>query len=237
MSLPKDENPRSHPFIKPPRNASISNDIDGRRISIAYSVSECEIRATNYISSLLGTTQQVDTSMNSDIESRSKLDATFISLGSFYSNYKTEDMLNATENIFVCVNSGLETSSILESNCPIQWSGNNFKLMSGESFYINSECDYGLILRITPTEQPDNAWLICAGIGEWGTSGASWYLANRWKGLIQKLGTWKYRSGMFPIPDFAVIVEVKKGQDESARIIKMYKRQDNQAVEVDVLQG
>jgi hypothetical protein len=42
---------------------------------------------------------------------------------------------------------------------------------------------------------------------------------------------------MFPIPDFAVIVEVKKGQDESARIIKMYKRQDNQAVEVDVLQG
>jgi hypothetical protein len=32
--------------------------------------------------------------------------------------------------------------------------------------------DYGLILKVRPTQFPNRAWLMCAGFGEWGTSGA-----------------------------------------------------------------
>lgn len=233
MELPKNENLKRFPFVKPPRNTNISQDTNGRRISISSPLSECEIRATNYISSLFGTTRRIEAPMVSDVDSLPKLDATFISLGGPFSNYKTEEILDAPENIFVRMISMFGTTAFEHRNQPIHMNKDDFQI-SGKPIDVKPDHDYGLILRITPREHPNNAWLVCAGIGEWGTSGATRYLAKECKALIRKLGLWQYKTGMFPIPDFAVIVEVRIGQDESARIIKVFTKRDGRAVEVDV---
>jgi len=45
----------------------------------------------------------------------------------------------------------------------------------------NENIDYGLIVKVNPDMDPSQTWICCAGFGEWGTSGAAWYLAHRWK--------------------------------------------------------
>jgi hypothetical protein len=66
--------------------------------------------------------------------------------------------------------------------------------------------DYGLILKIHPRQFPMRTWITCAGIGEWGTSGAAWYLGNKWKEIQEYFGD----------EQFAIIVRVSPLQDESA---------------------
>jgi hypothetical protein len=66
--------------------------------------------------------------------------------------------------------------------------------------------DYGLILKIPNLRFPNHFFFVCAGLGEWGTSGASWYLASKWKDLQKEFGK-----------AFGVVVEVDVGSDESAR--------------------
>jgi len=36
-------------------------------------------------------------------------------------------------------------------------------------------------LAETPADFPNHSWIVCAGLGEWGTSGTAWYLAHRWR--------------------------------------------------------
>lgn len=71
--------------------------------------------------------------------------------------------------------------------------------------------DYGLILKTHPVQFPNRTWLMCAGFGEWGTSGASWYLANQWETIRKQV---KSRP-------FAAVVRVRHGQDESAECIRI----------------
>jgi GGDEF domain-containing protein len=52
---------------------------------------------------------------------------------------------------------------------------------------------------------------MCAGIGEWGTSGAAWYLAKHWRDLAKRFGK----------GDFAVVLKVTDGADESATAVAM----------------
>ena len=66
--------------------------------------------------------------------------------------------------------------------------------------------DFGLILKINPIQFPEKTWIICAGIAEWGTSGAAWYLANKWREL------YRFAKG----EAFAIIVKVRNLQDESS---------------------
>ncbi len=47
---------------------------------------------------------------------------------------------------------------------------------------------------------------VCAGLGDWGTSGAAWYLAANWNDLRSRYGE-----------SFGIVVEVDIGSDESAR--------------------
>ena len=76
-----------------------------------------------------------------------------------------------------------------------------------------SDFDYGLILKIKPKQFPDRTWFTCAGLGEWGTSGAAWYLAKKWKDI----------HNFAENSAFAIIVRVKKDQDEFADPILMVK--------------
>jgi hypothetical protein len=65
---------------------------------------------------------------------------------------------------------------------------NGFSLPTGVNlpFTCSNEADHGFILRITPPEFPTRSWIVCAGLGEWGTSGSSWFLANKWQELVEK---------------------------------------------------
>jgi hypothetical protein len=65
--------------------------------------------------------------------------------------------------------------------------------------------DYGIVLKIPNLRFPGQFFFVCAGLGEWGTSGASWYLATKWRDLQSEFGD-----------AFGVVVEVEIGSDESA---------------------
>jgi hypothetical protein len=144
------------------------------------------------------------------------LDSTFISFGGI-SNYKTTDILSSPENIFV------------------QLTGNEIAFRSGESlpFACSNEADFGIILRITPSDFPQRSWIVCAGLGEWGTSGSAWYLAQRWPVLLAKIHPIAHRLGFPSIPDFLAIVRVVPGQDESARLDALYRRSRGKAKRVN----
>jgi hypothetical protein len=71
--------------------------------------------------------------------------------------------------------------------------------------------EYGMILKVRPARFPRRVWLACAGIGEWGTSGAAWFLANKWNEI-------RSRVGAYP---FIAIVRILHGQDESAEVVRI----------------
>jgi hypothetical protein len=71
------------------------------------------------------------------------------------------------------------------------------------------------ITRIKNTRSPGNYLFVCEGNGkteangEWGTSGAVWFLFKNWKTLSKRYGT----------NDFSILLEVQVNSDESAREI------------------
>jgi len=199
----------THPYIKPPRRGGTTL---AESYSIEHPISECEVRSSTYISALLGGAGNLKPMLIADTEASSLLDSNFISFGGPGSNYKTADALTSKANIF------------------IKMSPNGFSLRSGEElpFTCSADADHGFILRITPPEFPARSWIACAGLGEWGTSGSSWFLANKWGELIEKIHPFAYRSGIMSIPDFMAIIRVQPGQDQSASIVALYRNDKGQ---------
>jgi hypothetical protein len=171
----------SHPFKKPA--------IPSVGVSIAEPVSGCELRATKYLAEKLGQASGTNVSITSDTDAAAKLDLSFISLGGL-TNLKTRDALENDANRLVK----------MEFECIASLKSNKTFSPSDPAF------DYGLILKVFPVQFPKRTWLVCAGIGEWGTSGAAYYLAHKFRHIFN------VASGKA----FAVIVKVRKGQDESA---------------------
>lgn len=201
--------PITHPYIKPPRRGGAPS---GESYSIEHPISECEVRASTYIATLLGLPGNLRPLLVSDTEASFLLDCNFISFGGPGSNYKTTDALSSEANIF------------------IRMSPNGFSLPTGENFPLtcSNEADHGFILRITPPEFPSRSWIVCAGLGEWATSGSSWYLANKWQELIKKIYPLAYWSGVIHIPDFMAMIRVRPGYDQSARMVALYRNYKGQ---------
>jgi hypothetical protein len=141
----------------------------------------------------------------SDIDCDELLEANFICLGC--SNCKTSDVLASNQNIFV------------------QMSGTGWVLVNGQplSYTCSSVADHGFILRLTPTDHPGYSWIACVGLGEWGTSGAAWYLANRWQTLATQTHPFAFYSGFRKMPDFLAVVRVQPGFNESASPVAIYR--------------
>jgi len=210
LPLPVDAQgePITHPYRKPPR-ADGAQPVQ-ESYSIEHPVSGGEVRASTYIASLLGSPRTIRQSLVSDIEVDALLDSNFVSLGGPGSNYKTADILASPANIFL----------------PIPPA--NFTL-PGQALFVNGNADYGCILRIRPPEFPQHSWIVCAGLGEWGTSGSAWYLAHRWRNLIRSIHPFAYRSGFMRVPDFLAIIRVVRGQDQSASIEAIYRNVSGQS--------
>jgi hypothetical protein len=173
------------PFTKPGRPKM--------RFSAQRVASGCELRAVAYVGSALSSDGGVTCKVVADDKMAEKLDLDFISFGAM-SNLLTLNAFENPANLFVNYDpkSGFVSKKDGQRLCDFR-----------------PGYDYGLILKIHPTQFPNRTWIVCAGIGEWGTSGSAWFLAHKWRELAKDL------KGN---DQFACLVEVTSGQDESAVI-------------------
>jgi len=171
----------------------VSNELPNA-FSISNPVSIAEIRAANYLSTLIGKYVKQPVFITSDIQIKDKVNLSFISFGGPGNNHKTNDIIINESNQLIHFDGFRQMTSVTSK-----------KLILDKNVLINNY-DYGLILKIRPNQYPNRTWIMCAGFGEWGTSGAAYYLANNWKDIYK----WAKNS------NFAIIIKVRHGQDESA---------------------
>jgi hypothetical protein len=174
--------------------------------SAEFVVSECEMRAVNYLSSIFANCDLCRQQLNNDYISND--DISFISFGGF-SNEMSKKLINDTSNNFI---------KLLDNGEFISAYSNNKILESYEPGY-----DYGFIIRLTPSQFPNRIWIACIGLGEWGTSGSTWFLANKWKEILNENKPWFNPLYLGNGADFACLIKVKQNYDNSAKLVKHFK--------------
>lgn len=180
---------QNYPYVKPGGNPVVG-------LSIRRPIPIASVRSINYLAATFGKFAASIPDVRSDLEVCNKMDFDFVSFGGPFSNDMTvSTYANPSNNLAVfdqgtgrfLSKDGLENLSPFETGF-----------------------DYGLILKIHPRQFPDRVWLSCAGLGERGTSGASWFLANKWQEIRQNVGS----------QPFAAVVQVEgdtlSGRDQSA---------------------
>ena len=164
------------------------------RFSISHAVSVAELRACNYLASAIAKFAGITPLLRSTIETEG-LDFNFVSLGGPESNRKTKQCQSNPANLLAAFDQ-LNDRFVKPSN-------------SQPLVQFKSGFDYGLILKIRPSQFSKRVWLACAGRGEWGTSGAAWFLAHKWQQIREQAGD----------RPFAAIVRVNLEEgDQSAEI-------------------
>jgi hypothetical protein len=134
--------------------------------------------------------------LTTDVESASDWEQTFISLGSSVSNAKTDHVKKLPENPWL-----------------VNDMNGVFEFKDGTRVALeNDGRDKGIIMKIPNPHSSGHSLIVCAGLGEWGTSGAAWYLANRWRELSSRFGS----------APFLVLVDVEVGGDQTAREIRYF---------------
>src|SRR4030042_6362574 len=174
---------------------------DGRDIRLVGPwegiVGGSEVRAASYIVNELSGYRNTPIVVLDDDSASQSLNRTFVALGSPSSNEITDLVLREPNNEFLEFGQeGAATTFILDKK-----SGRRF-----EGFQEPIKKDYGMVVKLPNLRFPGHVFFVCAGLGEWGTSGASWYLATKWRGLHLRVGE-----------AFGIVVEVELGVDESAR--------------------
>jgi hypothetical protein len=149
----------------------------------------CSVRAAGYLMEKFSPYFKKRVAALSDEEVAAKWEGTFINLGVSALNIKTDDIKHhLANNLFK-----EDINGIIE-------------LKNGLSFKPENRHAVGMILKINNPHFGGHSLLVCAGIDEWGTSGAAWYLSRYWKKLGRKYFT----------DDFVVILRVLRGSDESS---------------------
>lgn len=127
-----------------------------------------------------------------------KWNLSFLSIGG-HTNFKSTDVIDSAENKFI--NFGPSTIVSVTS-----------KLSVLPSDLKGTGKDFGIILKIKPKNNRKRTWICCGGLGEWGTSGAAWWLANNWKEIRKKA-----KKGQF-----ACVTVTTPGSDEDTQLIDLY---------------
>lgn len=175
---------------------------NGASFRISEPVSFTETKSAKYISDSIAKNTKSASIIISDEEIKNKLDISYCSLGG-YNNHKTVDVLKADNNYYVDIDisNGAKVVS---------------KIMTTNSYSIDKVHDYAVIIKLKNKNFPDRTQICVAGLGESGTSGASWFLANKWKELLKRAKR----------NDFGCIIRVEFGKDESAEIVEMITQKD-----------
>jgi len=149
-------------------------------------------RTINYLSSYFS--EHLKPQVDTDLVLFGKWEGTFICLGSPNSNLKTNEVINLKENGYL----KFSDDGIYIIN-----------IKAGSKITVSKDNDYGIILKLNNPFFQGYTLFICAGLGEYGTSGSAYYLARYWQSLYKKFGN----------RPFGAIIEVRHGSDESARPI------------------
>ena len=149
-----------------------------------------------------------------------------------------DDIIKPHEMSQICLgewNANIRTINILEmkENRFIKMKSNVIRIRKGKGKFVpfpgeigkDSQFDYGLILRLSGKRKEKKVWIACIGNSGWSTSGAAYYLANNWKKLFKSsLSYWK-RVLLFPkVKDFAAVIKVKRGKDDTAELVDFITR-------------
>lgn len=160
-------------------------------------VADAEMRSASYIVSMVSKYRKKAVPVMDDMNAFENLNRTFVSLGSSTTNRTTNLILREPNNEFLEFRQEGMTFLILEKKSGRRFVGD---------FQGPVKKDHGMVLKIPNQRFPGHFFFVCAGLGEWGTSGASWYLATKWRDLQREFGD----------AAFGVVVEVELGSDESA---------------------
>jgi hypothetical protein len=184
----------------PPPFRFVKSYHDSRSVKVAGPtgriVGDCEIRAISYLTSSLSGFRSNPLQVAADADAFKSLGRTFVALGSPASNEITDLALREEANTFLRFGQDAEGSYIEHLPTARKFRG----------FQPPIRKDYGIVLKIPNVRFPGHYFFVCAGLGEWGTSGAAWFLATKWATLWQEL-------------QFGLIVEVEVTSDESARVV------------------
>lgn len=184
----------------PPPYRFVKRYHDGRVIQLVGPwgniVGDCEIRSASYIINTLSTFRKRAVAVVDDATAFANLNRTFVALGSSSSNEISELILREPNNTYLEFGQVGNTTFIRDKE-----TGNEFR-----GFQEPVKKDYGIVLKIPNLRFPGHFFFVCAGLGEWGTSGASWYLATKWRHLQSEFGN-----------AFGIVVEVEIRSDKSAR--------------------
>ena len=71
--------------------------------------------------------------------------------------------------------------------------------------------DKAIVLRLNNRDNSARCHVVCAGLSEWGSLAAVYYLTTRWKELHKRYDGFGHRR------DFCVLLEVPCGEFENAR--------------------
>jgi len=152
------------------------------------------LRLLSYLAAALGRYRDSNLPITfvSDEDIENRWDGSMICFGSSDSNLKTLDIETLPQNGFYT----LEFDPSTGMRC--------FNV-SGRKYTITPNEDKAIILRIRNPRSNRNWLFICAGLGEWGTSGSTKYLFTHWEKFYKK----------YKDKNFILVVAVKGKSDEN----------------------
>jgi hypothetical protein len=133
-------------------------------------VPDCSARGAGYLMDAFRDIRGITTRVGTDGDVKGKWKGTFVTLGSSYSNHKTDDIKHLAGNPWLLNDAG------------------QFVFKDGTKTEIESRYDKGVILKLDNPHSPGDTAIICEGLGEWGTSGSVWFLGTHWKSMSRRFG-------------------------------------------------
>lgn len=167
-----------------------------RKTQNLTTINSCAVtRAIGHLVYAFGEKVNKPPTISSDVDTDDRMDISFISIGGL-TNLKTCDLLKDNSNNFLDFNK----RSIVHpsSKLPV--------------IEFTGDVDYGFIIKIKPHSNPKRTWICCAGFGEWGSSGAAWFLARKWKDIRK----WTKDK------PFAIITKTDVNSDESTELLHKF---------------
>ncbi len=184
-------------YRKPTSRVSRLRPVGG--INLTAVNSTAGTRGVSHIAYAVGDYARNAPNIQSDHQMDDRMDISFVSIGGI-TNFKSLDLFDNAKNVFLDFSFEQPAPAIVskQSKSPI--------------VRPTKGIDYGLIIKINPSINEARTWICCAGFAEWGTSGAAWWLAHRWKQIRKKAKN---------LP-FACITKTRIGSDDSTELLHFF---------------
>jgi hypothetical protein len=147
------------------------------RVDISRIIADNDLRAIVYVAGLFGRVCRTTPTLEVDNSFVHTPTFSFLSFG-LSSNDCTHMYLN-------------KAGSLAMFTIQPDGKGSEYLVVDSQKYETVKGGDhYGVIVkyRPDPLDEPNRVWMFCAGLGETGTTGSAWFLANKWKTLQARVG-------------------------------------------------